>query len=66
MRVFSRQALRIALPAMALAFSLPSLAWTSAYERLPLQPDLMAPTLMFGRIRVGEIVTVQFDLLLKS
>jgi len=28
--------------------------------------DLKPPTLMFGRIKVGETVTVKFDLLLKS
>ena len=28
--------------------------------------DLKPPTLMFGRIKVGETVTVKFDLVLKS
>ena len=28
--------------------------------------DLKPPSLMFGRIKVGETVTVKFDLLLKS
>ena len=39
MRVLSRQSLRIALPALAIAFAVPVLAWTSALERLTLQPE---------------------------
>lgn len=39
MRVFSRQSLRIALPVCAIALALPVLAWTSAFERLTLQPE---------------------------
>jgi polyisoprenoid-binding protein YceI len=39
MRVFPRQSLRIALPALAIALALPVLAWTASYERLTLQPE---------------------------
>jgi polyisoprenoid-binding protein YceI len=39
MRVFSRRALRIAVPIFAISATLPVLAWTSAFERLTLQPE---------------------------
>ena len=39
MRVFSRRALRFAVPALAITATLPVLAWTSAFERLTLQPE---------------------------
>jgi len=39
---------------------------TGAHELNMKDYDLKPPTLMFGRIKVGEKVTVNFDLLLKS
>ena len=39
MRVFPRRTLRIAIPALAIAVTLPVLAWTSVFERLTLQPE---------------------------
>ena len=39
MRVFSRRAIRVAVPALAIAAVLPVLAWTSVTERLTLQPE---------------------------
>ena len=39
MRVFSRRVLRFAVPALAILAALPVLAWTSAFERLTLQPE---------------------------
>jgi polyisoprenoid-binding protein YceI len=39
MRVFSRRTFRFAIPALALTAALPVLAWTSAFERLTLQPE---------------------------
>jgi polyisoprenoid-binding protein YceI len=39
---------------------------TGAYELRMTDYDLKPPTLMFGRIKVGEKVTVKYDLLLKS
>lgn len=37
-----------------------------SYELKMTDYDLKPPTLMFGRIKVGETVTVKFDLLLKN
>lgn len=37
-----------------------------SYELKMTDFDLKPPTLMFGRIKVGETVTVKFDLILKS
>ena len=39
---------------------------TGAYPLKMTEYDLKPPKLMFGRIKVGETVTVHFDLLLKS
>jgi polyisoprenoid-binding protein YceI len=39
MRVFTRRTLRFAIPTLAIAATLPALAWTSANERLTLQPE---------------------------
>jgi polyisoprenoid-binding protein YceI len=39
---------------------------TGAYPLKMTEYGLKPPTLMFGRIKVGETVTVKFDLLLKS
>jgi polyisoprenoid-binding protein YceI len=39
---------------------------TGSYPLNMKEYDLKPPTLMFGRIKVGETVTVKFDLLLKS
>ena len=39
MRVFTPRTLRFAVPALAIAVTLPALAWTSAFERLSLQPE---------------------------
>jgi polyisoprenoid-binding protein YceI len=39
---------------------------TGSYPLKMTEYDLKPPTLMFGRIKVGETVTVKFDLLLKS
>ena len=39
---------------------------TGSYPLNMKEYDLKPPTLMFGRIKVGETVTVNFDLLLKS
>ena len=39
---------------------------TGSYDLNMTEYGLKPPTLMFGRIKVGETVTVKFDLLLKS
>jgi polyisoprenoid-binding protein YceI len=39
---------------------------TGSYPLNMTEYDLKPPTLMFGKIKVGETVTVKFDLLLKS
>ena len=39
MRVNTARALRVALPTLAFAVALPLLGWTSAFERLTLQPE---------------------------
>jgi polyisoprenoid-binding protein YceI len=39
---------------------------TGSYPLKMTEYDLKPPTLMFGRIKVGDMVTVKFDLLLKS
>src|SRR5829696_1142445 len=39
MRVFTPRTLRCAVPALAIVAMLPVLAWTSAFERLTLQPE---------------------------
>ena len=39
MRVLSRQVLRYAVPVVAVLASLPIMAWSSAFERLTLQPE---------------------------
>ena len=39
MRVFPRRTVRITVPALAIAVTLPVLAWTSVFERLTLQPE---------------------------
>jgi polyisoprenoid-binding protein YceI len=39
---------------------------TGSYDLKMTDYDLTPPSLMFGRIKVGETVTVKFDLLLKS
>jgi len=55
----------VAIPAVATSDS-GVLHVTGAYPLKMTEYDLKPPKLMFGRIKVGEMVTVHFDLLLKS
>ena len=55
----------IAIPAVGKAEGA-ALRVTGSYPLNMKDYDLKPPTLMFGRIKVGENVTVKFDLLLKS
>jgi hypothetical protein len=56
---------QIAIPAVGKSEG-SALHVTGAYPLNMKDYDLKPPTLMFGRIKVGETVTVRFDLLLKS
>jgi len=55
----------VAIPAVATSDA-GVLHVTGAYPLKMTEYDLKPPKLMFGRIKVGETVTVRFDLLLKS
>jgi polyisoprenoid-binding protein YceI len=56
----------IAIPAVGKIEGAGALRVTGSYPLKMTEYDLKPPTLMFGRIKVGETVTVKFDLLLKS
>jgi polyisoprenoid-binding protein YceI len=56
---------QIAIPAVGKSEG-SALRVTGSYPLNMKEYDLKPPTLMFGRIKVGETVTVKFDLLLKS
>jgi hypothetical protein len=56
----------IAIPAVGKSEGANALRVTGSYPLNMKEYGLKPPTLMFGRIKVGETVTVKFDLLLKS
>jgi len=56
----------IAIPATGKLDATGALHVTGAYPLTMTEYGLEPPKLMFGRIKVGETVTVKFDLLLKS